>query len=81
MLVANKVTKVIYPVILVQVDEIIRRARGAGSSYAAGALLDRLKKRPVRKEYKRIEMMMSTNTLIEIHRVTISDLSDNFMHE
>ena len=82
MLVASGETKVIYPVVLVKVDGITCRAlldTGAGSSYASGALLDRLQKRPVRKEYKRIEMMMqSTSRLIEVHRVMISDLDENF---
>ena len=82
MLVANGETKVIYPVVLVKVDGITCRAlldTGAGSSYASGALLDRLKKRPGRKEYKRIEMMMqSTSKLIEVHQVTISDLDEKF---
>ena len=60
-LVAKEENQVIYPVVVVKVDGITCRAlldMGAGSSYASGALLDRLKKRPVRREYKRIEMMM-----------------------
>ena len=82
MLVASGESKVIYPVVLVEVDGITCQAfldTGAGSSYTSGALLDRLEKQPVRKEYKRIEMMMQyTSRLIEVHRVTISDLDQNF---
>ena len=82
MLVAKGENKVIYPVVMVKADGITCRAlldTGAGSSYASGALLDRLQKRPVRKEYKRIEMMMhSTSRMIEVHQVTISDLEGNF---
>lgn len=81
MLVANGETKVIYSVVLVKVDGITCRALldiGAGSSYASGALLDRLEKRPVRKEYKSIAMVMqSTSRLTEVHQVTISDLDGN----
>ena len=51
---------------------------GADSSYASAALLDRLEKQPVRKEFKRIEVMMqATNREIEIH-VVIESLSENF---
>ena len=82
MLVAKGETKVIYLVVLVKADRITCRAlldTGVGSSYPSGALLDRLKKQPVRKEYKRIEMMMqSTSRLIEVHQVTISDLDEKF---
>ncbi|XP_046846738.1 uncharacterized protein LOC124440389 [Xenia sp. Carnegie-2017] len=80
MLVAKGENKVIYPIVLVKVDGIICRAlldTGAGSSYASGALVERLNKRPVRKVFKRIEMMMqSTSRIIEVHEVTISDLDE-----
>ena len=52
---------------------------GAGSSYAYAALLDRLGKRPVRKEFRRIEMMMQTaDKEIEVHDVVIKNLSGDF---
>ena len=80
MLVAKGENKVIYPIVLVKVDGIICRAlldTGAGSSYASGALVERLNKRPVRKVFKTIEMMMqSTSRTIEVHEVTISDLDE-----
>ena len=82
MLVAKGESKVIYPVVVVKVEGITCRElldTGARSSYASGALLDRLGKRPVRKEYKKIEMMMqSTSRMIEVHQVTINDLEENF---
>ena len=43
------------------------------------ALLDRLGKQPVRKELKRIEMMMQATTReIEIHEVAVKSLSGAF---
>ena len=54
--------------VAVKVDKIICQAlsdTGAGSSYASRAQLRRLKKRPVRKEHKRIEMMMQSTSIGE----------------
>ena len=56
---------VTYPVVVVSVGGVQCRAlldTGAGSSYASAALLDRLGKQPVRKEVRRIEMMMQATT-------------------
>ena len=53
--------KVIYPVVLVEVNGIKCRAlldTGAGSSYAFSAILDYLWIRPLHEEFKRIEMML-----------------------
>ena len=61
MLVATGRSSATYPVVVVSVGGIQCRVLldpGAGSSYASAALLDRLGKQPVRKESKRIEMMM-----------------------
>ena len=82
MLVATGKGSVTYPVVVVDVGGIQCRAlldTGAGSSYASAALLDRLGKRPVRKEFRRIEMMMqTTNKEIEVHEVIIGNLSGDF---
>ncbi|XP_068707690.1 uncharacterized protein [Montipora foliosa] len=82
MLVATGRGAVIYPVVVVNVGGIHCRAlldTGAGSSYASAALLDRLRKQPVRKELKRIEMMMQATTReIEIHEVVVKSLSGAF---
>lgn len=69
--------------IVVDVDCIRCRAlladTGAGSSYASVALLDRLGKRPVRKEFRRIEMMMqATDKEIEVRGAVIKNLSGDF---
>ena len=47
---------------------------GAGSSYAPAALLNQIGKQPVRKEFRRIEMLMQTDKEIEIHDVVIENL-------
>ncbi|XP_068739951.1 uncharacterized protein [Montipora capricornis] len=82
MLVATGRGAVTYPVVVVNVGGIHCRAlldTGAGSSYASAALLDRLRKQPVRKELKRIEMMMQATTReIEIHEVVVKSLSGAF---
>ena len=52
---------------------------GAGSSYVSAALLDYMGKQPVRREFKRIEMMMQvSNREIEIYNVVISSLTGEF---
>ena len=52
----------VYPVVVVEVDGNRCRAlldTGAGSSYASAALISKLNGKPDRREYKRIEMMMT----------------------
>ena len=83
MLVANGDSSVIYPVVVVEVNGIRCRAlldTGAGSSYASAALLDRIKTRPVRKEVRRIKMMMqTTRQVIEVHdQVNVMSISGKF---
>ena len=82
MLVANGNSSVFYPVVIVEVNGIRCRAlldTGAGSSYASAALLNRIKTCPVRKEVRRIEMMMQTTRQeIEIHQVEVKSLSRKF---
>ena len=73
---------VIHPVVIVNAGGIKCCAlldSGAGSSYASAALLDRLKNRPIRKEPRRIEMMMHTvNKMTEVHNLEISNLKGDF---
>ena len=82
MLVANGRGSVRYPAVVVSVGGIQCREvldSGAGSSYASTALLDRLGKQLVCREFKRIEMMMqATNRETEMHNVVIESLSVNF---
>lgn len=77
--------KVIYPVVVVEVNGIKCRAlldTGAGSSYASSAFLDHLRIRPLREEYQRLEMMLgSVNKAIGVYGVTIDSLDGNFRLE
>ena len=77
--------KVVYPVVAVEVNGVKCRAlldTGAGSSYASSAILDHLGVRPLREEFKRIEMMLgSVNKAIGVYGVTINSLDGNFRLE
>ena len=82
----NKGTeRVVYPVVVVEVNGIKCRAlldTGAGSSYASSAILEHLGNKPLREEFKRIEMMLgSTNKVIGVHSVTIGSLDRKFRLE
>eukprot|EP00794_Sanderia_malayensis_P007573 gene7573-biopygen6100 len=76
---------VTYPVVLVKVNGVTCRAlldTGAGSSYASTTLLDHIAKKPVRKEKRRIEMMMQSVTqTIEVYKVKIASMNEEFMLE
>jgi len=81
----NETGKVIYPVVVVEVNGIKCRAlldTGAGSSNASSAILDHLRIRPLGEEFKRIEMMLgSVNKAIGVDGVTIDSLDRNFRLE
>ena len=74
--------KVIYPVVIVKVEGIKCRAlldTGSGNSYASSGLLELIKQKPIRQDYKRIEMMMqSTTRVIDIYNIEISDVNEQF---
>lgn len=82
MLVAKGEGKVIYPVVVVKAGGIKCRAlldTGAGSSYASAALLERLSSKSDRREFRKIEMMMQTsNKMIDIHKLDVSDVKESF---
>ena len=47
----------------------------AGSSYASAALISKLNKNPDRREYERVEMMMTcTSQKIEMYKVQVSNI-------
>ena len=75
-------SKVVYPVVIVKVEGIKCRAlldTGSGNSYASSGLLELIKRKPIRQDYKRIEMMMqSTTKVIDIYNVKISDINEQF---
>ena len=74
--------KVIYPVVLVEVNGIECLAlldTGAGSSYTSYAILDYLQIRPLREEFPRIEITLgSVNEAIGVYGGTIDSLDGNF---
>ena len=74
---------VMYPILVVEVEEITCRAlldTGTGSSHASPTLVERLNRKPDHKEYKKIEMMMtSISQKIEMHKVLISSIKGNFI--
>lgn len=73
---------VAYPIITVQVNGGKWRAlldTGAGSSHASSTILDCLRLRPVRQEFKRIEMMFgASNKAISIYGLQIGDVDKKF---
>ena len=81
-LASSEVNNVIYPVVAVLINDVKYRAfleSGAGSSYISSTIANLLRKPPVRKETKRIEMMVNlTLRNIEIYEATIEDLLRNF---
>eukprot|EP00112_Aurelia_sp_Birch-Aquarium-sp1_P007313 Seg1796.10 transcript_id=Seg1796.10/GoldUCD/mRNA.D3Y31 product="hypothetical protein" protein_id=Seg1796.10/GoldUCD/D3Y31 len=73
---------VTYPVVVVKVNGVKCRAlldTGAGGSYASATLLDRIGEKPVRKENRRIDMMLQSVTQkIEVYNVNITSLDEDF---
>ena len=56
---------VTYPVVLLELEVVKCQAlikTGAGASYASSTLINRINKKPIRTETKKIETLMSTNT-------------------
>ena len=76
---------VIYPVVVVLINGIKCRAlldSAAGSSYISSTVAQLLNKPPVRKQTKRIEMMMNSATrTIEIYEATVENLARTFSIE
>ena len=49
----------------------------AGSSYASAALISKLNKNPDRREYERVEMMMTcTSQKIKMYKVQVSNIKN-----
>ena len=76
---------VVYPVVTVDVNGVKCRAlldTGAGSSYASLTLLDCLHLRPIRQQFKRIEMMFGTSKkAIDIYGLQIRNVNSKFILE
>ena len=76
---------VVYPMVTVDVNGVKCRAlldTGAGSSYASSTLLNCLHLRPIRQQFKRIEMMFGTsNKAIDIYGLQIRSVDGKFTLE
>ena len=63
MLLTTNTSHVTHPVVVIEVEGVRYRAlidTGAGSSYVPSKLINRLNKKPIRKESKRIETLMNS---------------------
>ena len=76
---------VVYPMVTVDVNGVKCRAlldTGAGSSYASSTLLNCLHLRPIRQQFKRIEMMFGTsNKAIDVYGLQIRSVDGKFILE
>ena len=84
-LTSSEESNVIYPVVVVLINGIKCRAlldSGVGSSYISSTIADLLRKPPISKETKQIEIMMNSTTRnIEIYKGTTESLSRTFAME
>ena len=71
----------VYPVVEGEVKGIRYKAllvMRARSCYASAARIAKLNRNPDQREYKRIEMMMSTSQKIEMYKVQVSNIKGGF---
>ena len=82
MLLTTNTSLVTYPVLVIQVEGLKCRAlidTGAGSSYASSKLINKINKKPIRRETKRIETQMhSVVKKAEIYQFKIGDINQEF---
>ena len=75
----NRVT---YPLVVIDIESIKCRVlidTGAGASYASSTLIDRINKKPIRKQCQRIEIIMGSSTKsIPVCSVEIRDSDREF---
>ena len=73
---------VVHPDVIVKVEEVVCRAllyTGAGSSYVSAQLIEKIGKKPIKREHWQIDMMLSTKTTkIEIYNVEVESLNESF---
>ena len=73
---------VVHPVVIVKVEGVVCRAlldTGAGSSYVLVQLIEKIGKKPIKREHRQIDMMLSTKTTkIEIYNVEVGSLNESF---
>ena len=82
MLLTTNTSLVTYPVLVIEVEGVKCRAlidTGAGSPYASSKLLNKINKKPIRREIKRIETLMhSVVKKTEIYQFEIQDINQEF---
>ena len=72
---------VTYPSVIIDIEGIKCCAlidTGAGASYTSSTLIDRINKKPIRKQYKRIETMGSSAKSVLVYSVEIRDNDHEF---
>ena len=82
MLFITNTSLVTYPVLVIEVEGVKCRAlidTGAGSSCASSKLINKIKKKPIRRETKRIETLMhSVVKKSEIYHFETGDINQEF---
>ena len=82
MLLTTNTSLVTYPVLVIEVEGVKCQAlidTGAGSSYASSKLINKINKKPIRRETKRIETLMhSVVKKTEIYQFEIGDINQEF---
>ena len=81
MLLTTNTSLVTYPVLVIEVEGVKCRAltdTGAGSSYASSKLINKIKKKPIRTENKRIETLHSVVKKTKISQFEIGDINQEF---
>ena len=82
MLLATNTSLITYPVLVIEVEGLKRRAlidTGAGSSYVSSNLINKINKKPIRRESKRIETLMhSVVKKTEIYQLEIGYINQEF---
>ena len=82
MLLTTNTSLVTYPVLVIKAEGVKCRTlidTGAGSSYASSKLINKVNKKPIRKETKRIETLMdSVVKKSEIYHFEIGDINQEF---
>ena len=82
MLLTTNTILVAYPVLVIEVEGVKYRASidtGPGSSYASSKLINKINKKPIRRETKRIETLMhSVVKKTEIYQFEIGDINQEF---
>ena len=82
MLLATNTSLIAYPVLVIKIEGVKCRAlidTWAGSSYASSKLINKINKKPIRRESKRIETLMySVVKKSEIYHFEIGDINQEF---